>query len=227
MIRKSINLRVGLRGIGLTARSRSLLPLPRVQRPFTTSLSQSESTGQSQANQIERIPDTTQPNTTVISSGLKKGKGAFYSLYSPATVSHGPSIKVHFVDSKKNPIKTIETHEGDDLLHLAHEWDVDLEGVYRVLGVLLALSNPTTNSGACEASCACSTCHVILQPQVFDQLEEPSDDENDMLDLAFGLTDTSRLGCQVHVAKSMDGMVVQLPSATRNMFVDGAKPAKH
>ncbi|TIA90232.1 hypothetical protein E3P80_02565 [Wallemia ichthyophaga] len=208
MIRKSINLRVGLRGIGLTARSRSLLPLPRVQRPFTTSLSQSESTGQSQANQIERIPDTTQPNTTVISSGLKKGKGAFYSLYSPATVSHGPSIKVHFVDSKKNPIKTIETHEGDDLLHLAHEWDVDLEG-------------------ACEASCACSTCHVILQPQVFDQLEEPSDDENDMLDLAFGLTDTSRLGCQVHVAKSMDGMVVQLPSATRNMFVDGAKPAKH
>lgn len=174
----------------MAARSRSLLPLPRVQRPFSTSLSQSESTGQSQANQIERIPDTAQPNTTVISSGLKKGKGAFYSLYSPATVSHGPSIKVHFVDSKKNPIKTIETHEGDDLLHLAHEWDVDLEGVYRVLGVLLALSNPATNSGACEASCACSTCHVILQPQVFDQLEEPSDDENDMLDLAFGLTDT-------------------------------------
>ncbi|EIM19629.1 ferredoxin [Wallemia mellicola CBS 633.66] len=120
----------------------------------------------------------------------------------------GTGIKVHFVDSKKNPIKTIETNEGDDLLHLAHEWDVDLEG-------------------ACEASCACSTCHVILEPEVFDQLEEPSDDENDMLDLAFGLTDTSRLGCQVHVQKTMDGMVVQLPSATRNMFVDGAKPHKH
>lgn len=120
----------------------------------------------------------------------------------------GTGIKVHFVDSKKNPIKTIETNEGDDLLHLAHEWDVDLEG-------------------ACEASCACSTCHVILEPEVFDQLEEPSDDENDMLDLAFGLTDTSRLGCQVHVQKTMDGMIVQLPSATRNMFVDGAKPHKH
>ncbi|TIC25813.1 hypothetical protein E3Q08_03564 [Wallemia mellicola] len=88
----------------------------------------------------------------------------------------GTGIKVHFVDSKKNPIKTIETNEGDDLLHLAHEWDVDLEG-------------------ACEASCACSTCHVILEPEVFDQLEEPSDDENDMLDLAFGLTDTLSSTC--------------------------------
>ena len=45
-----------------------------------------------------------------------------------------------------------------------------------------------------------------------------------MLDLAFGLTDTSRLGCQVKVTKDMDGMSVQLPAATRNMYVDGAKP---
>lgn len=46
------------------------------------------------------------------------------------------------------------------------------------------------SSGACEGSIACSTCHVILEPDVYDQLEEPGDDENDMLDLAFGLTDT-------------------------------------
>jgi hypothetical protein len=43
-----------------------------------------------------------------------------------------------------------------------------------------------------------------------------------MLDMAFGLSDTSRLGCQVHLTKAMDGMSVQLPAATRNMFVDGA-----
>lgn len=54
----------------------------------------------------------------------------------------------------------------------------------------VALSDPLRITGACEASCACSTCHVILEPEVFDQLEEPSDDENDMLDLAFALTDT-------------------------------------
>lgn len=42
-----------------------------------------------------------------------------------------------------------------------------------------------------------------------------------MLDMAFGLTDTSRLGCQVQLTKELDGMVATLPSATRNMFVDG------
>lgn len=52
---------------------------------------------------------------------------------------------------------------------------------------------------------------------MFDKMEEPSDDENDMLDLAFGLTETSRLGCQVLVTKDMDGMVVKLPTMTRNL----------
>lgn len=53
----------------------------------------------------------------------------FVALRRNTILTPNPSIKVHFVDSKKNPIKTIETNEGDDLLHLAHEWDVDLEGV--------------------------------------------------------------------------------------------------
>jgi ferredoxin-2, mitochondrial len=44
--------------------------------------------------------------------------------------------------------------------------------------------------GACEGSVACSTCHVILEPEIYDLLEEPEDDENDMLDMAFGLTET-------------------------------------
>ncbi len=69
-------------------------------------------------------------------------------------------------------------NEGDSILEIAHEYDIDLEG-------------------ACEASIACSTCHVILPPEYYDLLPEPGDDENDMLDMAFGLTDTSRLGCQV------------------------------
>lgn len=82
-------------------------------------------------------------------------------------------------------------------------------------------------TGACERSCACSTCHVILPQELYDILPEPEDDENDMLDMAFGLTDTSRLGCQVYVTKEMKEMgergeiVATLPSATRNMFVDG------
>lgn len=52
---------------------------------------------------------------------------------------------------------------------------------------------------------------------MFDRMEEPDDDENDMLDLAFGLTETSRLGCQVKMSKALDGLVVKLPTMTRNL----------
>ncbi len=52
---------------------------------------------------------------------------------------------------------------------------------------------------------------------MYDKLEEASDDENDMLDLAFGLTETSRLGCQITMTKELDGLRVRLPSMTRNL----------
>jgi ferredoxin len=52
---------------------------------------------------------------------------------------------------------------------------------------------------------------------MYDKMPEPSDDENDMLDLAFGLTETSRLGCQCEMSKELDGLRVKLPNATRNM----------
>jgi len=120
----------------------------------------------------------------------------------------GTGIKLHFKDSKNNLIKTVEVNEGDDILSIAHEHDIDLEG-------------------ACEGSVACSTCHVILSPEHYELLPEPEDDENDMLDMAFGLTDTSRLGCQVKITRELDGMTATLPSATRNMFVDGKKPTHH
>ena len=53
--------------------------------------------------------------------------------------------------------------------------------------------------------------------EYYDKMLEPDDDENDMLDLAFGLTETSRLGCQVKMSKELDGLVVKLPSMTRNL----------
>ena len=58
---------------------------------------------------------------------------------------------------------------------------------------------------------------IVQDPEVYDRLDEPDDDENDMLDLAFGLTETSRLGCQVKMSPEIDGIVVKLPSMTRNM----------
>lgn len=120
----------------------------------------------------------------------------------------GTGIKLHFKDSQGSLLKTVEANEGDNILDLAHEYDIDLEG-------------------ACEGSVACSTCHVILSENDYDKLPPPEDDENDMLDMAFGLTDTSRLGCQVKLTRELDGMTATLPAATRNMFVDGTKPTKH
>jgi len=85
---------------------------------------------------------------------------------------------------------TFEVADGDNLLDIAQANDLEMEG-------------------ACGGSCACSTCHVIVESdEMYDKMEEPSDDENDMLDLAFGLTETSRLGCQVCMSKELDGMVV-------------------
>ena len=75
--------------------------------------------------------------------------------------------------------------------------------------------------------CACSTCHIILPYQIYDDLPEPSEDEEDMLDMAFGLMETSRLGCQVIVTEDMDELEIEMPKATRNFYVDGHVPKPH
>lgn len=96
--------------------------------------------------------------------------------------------------------KEVDAPLGLSVLEIAHKNDIPLEG-------------------ACEGSLACSTCHVVVEDNFFDMLDEPSEDEEDMLDLAFGLTHTSRLGCQIIMSEDLDGLTVTLPSATRNMMV--------
>jgi 2Fe-2S ferredoxin len=98
----------------------------------------------------------------------------------------------------------VEAPEGLSVLEIAHRNKIDIEG-------------------ACEGSLACSTCHVVVEPEWFDRLEPACDDEEDMLDLAFGLTATSRLSCQIIMNKKLDGLAVVLPAATRNMMVDKKK----
>ncbi|EPS37712.1 hypothetical protein H072_8589 [Dactylellina haptotyla CBS 200.50] len=123
-----------------------------------------------------------------------------------ATMRHGdltppkPGEELHVTfETKEGHSFTFEVAEGDNLLDIAQAHDLEMEG-------------------ACGGSCACSTCHVIVEDQdKYDLLEEPDDDENDMLDLAFGLTETSRLGCQVKMTKEIDGLKVRLPAMTRNL----------
>ena len=70
--------------------------------------------------------------------------------------------------------------------------------------------------GACEGSLACSTCHVILMKNEFNKFPEASEEEEDMLDLAFGLEETSRLGCQLILKPEMEGFSFKIPALKKN-----------
>ena len=96
--------------------------------------------------------------------------------------------------------REVDAPLGLSVLEIAHKNRIDIEG-------------------ACEGSLACSTCHVVVDPEWYELLKEASEDEEDMLDLAFGLTATSRLGCQIIITEELDGLVVRLPASTRNLLL--------
>lgn len=109
-------------------------------------------------------------------------------------------IKVIFLDADGATEHVCEGAEGQSLLDVAHKYDLNLEG-------------------ACEGSMACSTCHLLIEKSYFDKLPTPSEEEEDMLDLTYGLKPTSRLGCQIVLSKELDGIRVYLPTETRNMLL--------
>lgn len=135
------------------------------------------------------------------------GRGSIRWHGGPKALKDAPKIQVTFLQPD-NSKKVVDAIVGESLLQTAHRNDIDLEG-------------------ACEGVCACSTCHLILPMGIYDTLEEPSEEEEDMLDMAFGLTETSRLGCQIIVEKGMDGVELEMPKATRNFYVDGHVPKPH
>ena len=97
--------------------------------------------------------------------------------------------------------RDVEAPDGLSLLEIAHRNGIDIEG-------------------ACEGCMACSTCHVIIDAAWSARLPAPSEEEADMLDLAWGLTRTSRLACQITLTRELDGLVVSLPVEVRNMLLD-------
>lgn len=116
-------------------------------------------------------------------------------------------VNIVFVskDGEKTPVRG---KIGDNVLYLAHRYGIPLEG-------------------ACEASLACSTCHVYVNENYMDKIEDPKEEEEDMLDMAPFLKENSRLGCQIILTKEMEGMELTLPQATRNFYVDGHEPQPH
>jgi 2Fe-2S ferredoxin len=99
--------------------------------------------------------------------------------------------KLVFIEVDGNK-KEVEAPIGSTLLQIAHMHKIDLEG-------------------SCDHSLACATCHIIVDPQWFELLAEPQNDELDMLDLAPNLAKTSRLGCQIVMREELDGLTVRLP----------------
>lgn len=90
----------------------------------------------------------------------------------------------------------VEAPKGLSVMEISHKHGVDIEG-------------------ACGGCLSCATCHVIVRPDWYEKLDEKTEDEEDMLDLAYDLESTSRLSCQILMSDELDGLVVALPGAPK------------
>ncbi|XP_054915536.1 adrenodoxin-like [Poeciliopsis prolifica] len=108
-------------------------------------------------------------------------------------------VTVHFINRDGEKI-TVKASPGDSLLDVVINEDLDFDGF-----------------GACEGTLACSTCHLIFDEEAYKKLGPVTDEEMDMLDLAYGLTETSRLGCQICLTKSLEGLVARVPESVADI----------
>lgn len=112
-----------------------------------------------------------------------------------------PNIIFKYKDSE---IKIHEESNSLSILEIAQKNGIDIEG-------------------SCEGSLACSTCHIIIDQAWYNKLDVPSWDEEDMLDLASGLTLTSRLGCQIILTEKLDGLEVAIPLSQNDIRLNNKK----
>ena len=105
---------------------------------------------------------------------------------------------VRFVSADGNHIQEVRGAAGERLLDVAQNAGQPLEGT-------------------CEGQMACSTCHVIVDPEDFPKLPRASEEEEDMLDLAAHVVRTSRLACQIWLTDQLETLTVRMPSGFHNM----------
>ncbi|XP_055963469.1 adrenodoxin [Sorex fumeus] len=125
--------------------------------------------------------------------GPRAGPSRTLSVSAGARSSSEDKVTVHFINRDGETLTT-QGKVGDSLLDVVVDNNLDIDGF-----------------GACEGTLACSTCHLVFEKHIYEKLDAITDEENDMLDLAYGLTDKSRLGCQICLTKSMDNMTVRVP----------------
>jgi len=137
------------------------------------------------------------PKNILLTTQLQRSYRVSSTLQHGARDPNAATINVNFIDRDGDLVK-VQGEVGKSIMDTAHQNGIDLEG-------------------ACEGSMACSTCHVFVEESFFDQLPEPEEEEEDMLDLAYDLRDNSRLGCQVILTEDLEGITVTIPSQHRNM----------
>ncbi|XP_028323303.1 adrenodoxin-like [Gouania willdenowi] len=129
-------------------------------------------------------------------SGWKGGERSFTT---GKQLRSDNKVTVNFINRDGDRI-TVKGSPGESLLDVVINEDLDFDGF-----------------GACEGTLACSTCHLIFDEEMYKKLGPVTDEEMDMLDLAYGLTDTSRLGCQICLSKSLEGMVARVPESVADI----------
>lgn len=140
------------------------------------------------------------------------------------------TIRVTFVRPDGTEVK-VAAPIGANMLEVAHANKIDIEGerpraAPRRAHAVRARSRPSALTarppapvaGACGGETACSTCHVYVTAPPGAKLPPIEEAEEDMLDLAAGLADDSRLGCQVVAAAALDGLIVRMPKEVNNMM---------
>jgi len=93
----------------------------------------------------------------------------------------------------------VDANSGESILALAWRLEIGIDG-------------------DCEGSMACSTCHVILEPDAFDRMPPPSEEEDSILDLAPDASETSRLGCQIVLTDADEGLLIRLPATAPSLL---------
>lgn len=106
--------------------------------------------------------------------------------------------RVRFISADGNTAVEVDAPAGTRLLDLAQAHDQPLEG-------------------ACEGAMACSTCHVLVASQDVAKLPPASEEEEDMLDFAYGVSRTSRLACQIWLTDALEHLEVRMPPGSYNM----------
>jgi ferredoxin len=106
--------------------------------------------------------------------------------------------RIRFISADGERVSEVEAPAGERLLDVAQADGQPLEGT-------------------CEGQMACSTCHVIVAAEDFAKLPQPTEEEEDLLDLASHVTRHSRLACQIWLSDAIDALTVQMPGSARNM----------